>query len=252
MERHMLRAVSQCDPGFKMKLPRLVIESFRRSCQLKIENIKAFMAANKDFTSARLGKLQRLTTSLSEQWEHMAVAWFTHPIPDLVSDEEAEILGELSNIVGATGKAVGGVLTASQRLISGKLSETLPKPCPGLSPTIRIEGQARLGVAAEAETGALARADKVAELAADDKATFLRDAIDGEAGALVEAGGEASLEADAKTTRYFFVATFSNSACSCKVSLSMFGGPTKQPRPRSVTWTESPRMKYWYWNSSGG
>ena len=50
-----------------MKLPRLVIESFRRSCQLKIENIEAFMAANKDFTSARLEKLQRLNTLLSDQ-----------------------------------------------------------------------------------------------------------------------------------------------------------------------------------------
>ena len=134
----MLRAVSQCDPGFKMKLPRLVIESFRRSCQLKIENIKAFMAANKDFTSARLEKLERLNTALTDQWRRMEAAWFDHPVPDPISNEEAEILRELGEIVGATGKAVGGVLTASQQFISGKLGETLPEPCPGLSPTIQV------------------------------------------------------------------------------------------------------------------
>ena len=96
------------------------------------------MAAHKDFTSARLEKLQRLNTLLSDQWRRMAAAWFAHPVPDPISNEEAEILRELGEIVGATGKAVGGVLTASQQFISGKLGETLPEPCPGLLPTIQV------------------------------------------------------------------------------------------------------------------
>ena len=58
---------SKCEPGFKMKLPKLVIHSFRRNCQVKIGKIEAFMAAHKDFTSARLEKLQRLNTLLSDQ-----------------------------------------------------------------------------------------------------------------------------------------------------------------------------------------
>ena len=89
-----------------------------------------------------------------------------------------------------------GVLTASHQFISGKLGEKLPEPCPELSPTIRVEGRARLGVAAEAETGALAEANKVAKLTTDNKATFLTDAVEVEARALAEAGGKASLEAD--------------------------------------------------------
>ena len=89
-----------------------------------------------------------------------------------------------------------GVLTASHQFISGKLGEKLPEPCPELSPTIRVESRARLGVAAEAETGALAEANKVAKLTTDNKATFLTDAVEVEARALAEAGGKASLEAD--------------------------------------------------------
>jgi hypothetical protein len=64
-----------------MKLPKLVIDSFRRNCQVKIGKIKAFMAAHEDFTSARFEKLQRLNTALTDQWRRMEAVWFDHPDP---------------------------------------------------------------------------------------------------------------------------------------------------------------------------
>ena len=62
-------------------------------------------------------------------------------------------------------------------------------------------------MAAEVATGALAEANAVAQMATEDKATFLRDAVDVEARTLAEAGGEYSLEADGcleKLGKFFF------------------------------------------------
>ena len=86
-----------------MKLPRLVINSFKRRCQLKIDNIKAFMAGQKNLTSARLEKLQWLTTALTDQWRRKETAWFAHLVPELMSSGEVALLRELDEIVEATG-----------------------------------------------------------------------------------------------------------------------------------------------------
>jgi hypothetical protein len=116
---------------------------------------------------------------------------------------------ELGEIVEATGKAVDGMLTASQQFNTGKLGETLPEPGPRSVPTNQI----RFSVAAEAATGALAEANAVAQMATEDKATFLKDAVDVEARTLAEAGGETSLEAD--------------------------GGPKRRRGPEDAAWAKS-------------
>jgi hypothetical protein len=196
-----------------MKLTRIIIGSFRHRCQLKINNIEAFMAAQEDVTSARLEKLQWLTTALTDQWKRMEMAWFAHLVPDPISSGEAELLMELGEIVEATGKAVDGMLTASQQFNTGKLGETLPEPGPRSVPTNQIRGRVRFSVAAEAATGALAEANAVAQMATEDKATFLKDAVDVEARTLAEAGGETSLEAD--------------------------GGPKRRRGPEDAAWAKS-------------
>ena len=46
------------------------------------------MAAQEDITSARLEKLQWLTTALTDQWKRMETAWFAHSVPDPISSGE--------------------------------------------------------------------------------------------------------------------------------------------------------------------
>ena len=117
-----------------MKLPKLVLDSFRRNCHAKIKKIEAFIAEHEDIdlTSAKLEKLKRLNTALKEQWGRMEAAWYKHN--PMVSNEDAEVLMELDEIVTALERAVGGVLEASKRFIK----ERLAKPFPEFLPTIRV------------------------------------------------------------------------------------------------------------------
>ena len=105
-----------------MKLPKLVIDSFRRNCHAKIKKIEAFIAEHEDIdlTSAKLEKLKRLNTALKEQWGRMEAAWYEHD--PTVSNEDAEVLMELDEIVTATEKAVGGVLETSEQFIKERLT----------------------------------------------------------------------------------------------------------------------------------
>ena len=52
-----------------MKLPKLVIDSFKRTYHAKVEKIEAFIAEHEDIdlTSAKLEKLKRMNTALKEQ-----------------------------------------------------------------------------------------------------------------------------------------------------------------------------------------
>ena len=72
-----------------MKLPKLVINSFRKNCHAKIMKIEAFIAEHEeiDLTSAKLEKLKRLNTALKGQWGRMEAAWYKHD--QTVSNEDA-------------------------------------------------------------------------------------------------------------------------------------------------------------------
>jgi hypothetical protein len=85
-----------------------------------------------DLTSAKLEKLKRLNTALKEQWGSMEAVWYEHD--PTVSNEDAEVLMEMDEIVTATEKAVGSVLETSEQFIK----ERLAKPFPEFLPTIRV------------------------------------------------------------------------------------------------------------------
>ena len=65
-----------------MKLPMLVIASFRPSCQTDMDDIEKFLNRyNPEDLVAKTGiarKLERLQTSLWPQWCRMDVAWCNH------------------------------------------------------------------------------------------------------------------------------------------------------------------------------
>ena len=81
-----------------MKLPRLVINSFRRRCQLKVDNIEASLVeleGQEGLMTVQLEQFQRLTKALTDQWGRMEAAWLAHLVPATVSTEEAALLREL-------------------------------------------------------------------------------------------------------------------------------------------------------------
>ena len=69
-----------------MRLPTLVVASFRRSCLLDINKVKNFLAVygHVDFSvEVRLSKdLEKLRTTLWEQWRRMEAAWNDHDPKD--------------------------------------------------------------------------------------------------------------------------------------------------------------------------
>ena len=184
-------------PKSRMKLPRLVINSFRRRCQLKVDNIEAFLVeleGQEGLMTVQLEQFQRLTKALTDQWGRMEAAWLAHLVPATVSTEEAALLRELDAIVAATRKAVAAVLAVSEQFVTGQSGESVPGPGHVLMPTTLVQGQIRLG--AEVATGAVEGAAMVAQVAIEDTTTFRTDATDVKAGSLAEAGGEYSMVAE--------------------------------------------------------
>jgi hypothetical protein len=148
-----------------MKLPRLVINSFRRRCQLKVDNIEASLVELKGqecIMTMQLEQCQRLTSALTDQW-----------------------------------KAVADILAVSEQFVTGQSGEPVPGPGHESMPTTLVQGQTRLGV--EVATGAVAGAAMVAQVAIEDTATFRTNATDVKAGSLAEAGGEYSMVAEDRT-----------------------------------------------------
>jgi hypothetical protein len=113
-----------------MKLPKLVIESFRRSCQTEMNDIGDFLAehAHADFTPVDLEGLGRLRMTLWNQWRRMEVAWCDHDLAD--GNVGPEALAKLGKIVETTGVAVGGVLRASGRILEEGQGVQGPEPTP--------------------------------------------------------------------------------------------------------------------------
>ena len=69
-----------------MRLPTLVIASFRRSCRSDMDDIEKFLTryGPEDFV-ARAGlaeKLERLRTALWQWWCRMDAAWHNHNLTD--------------------------------------------------------------------------------------------------------------------------------------------------------------------------
>ena len=98
-----------------MRLPTVVIASFRNSCQADIVAIEKFLArhASEDLIAGtRLAeRLARLRKTLWDQWCRMDAAWQNHnPLDGNVG---TEILAGLDKIVEATRVAVDGVLQTS-------------------------------------------------------------------------------------------------------------------------------------------
>jgi hypothetical protein len=112
-----------------MRLPTLVIASFKRSCQSDIDDINNFLAVydHADFVAevwlAR--QLGRLKTALWMQWRRMDTAWCNHDPRD--GDVGGETLAKLGKIVEATGVAVVDVLRLSWRFFE----EERAVACPG-------------------------------------------------------------------------------------------------------------------------
>ena len=107
-----------------MKLPKLVIESFRRSCQTEMNDIGDFLAkhAHADFTPVDLEGLGRLQMTLWNQWRRMEVAWCDHDL--------AEALAKLGKIVETKGEAIGCELRASGRILEEGQGVQGPEPTP--------------------------------------------------------------------------------------------------------------------------
>ena len=102
-----------------MRLPTLVIASFKRSCQSDIDDINKFLALHNhaDFVAeAGLAqRLGRLRTALWMQWRCMDTAWCNHDPKD--GDVGGETLGRLGPIMEATGVAVVDALRFSRRFL---------------------------------------------------------------------------------------------------------------------------------------
>ena len=236
-----------------MKLPRLVINSFQRRCQLKVDNVEAFLEELKgqeNLTPVQLEQFQRLTTALTDQWGCMETAWLAHLVPAPASTEEAALLQELDAIVVATGKAVTAILAASEQFVTGQSGESVPEPVHVSMPTTQIQGQ--IGLGAEVTTGAVAGAAMVAQVATEDTATFRTNAIDVKAETLAEAGVEYSMEAEGrmgelgefspKTKICLSIVTFSKRANSRETVRLGFGGTKRRREPRDAVGTTSHQM----------
>ena len=144
-------------------------------------------------------------------------------------------------------------MTASQQFITGNLGETIPEPGHESTPTNQVKGRVGFGVAAEVATGALAEGTTVAQMATEDKATFLGNAVDVKAETLAEAGDEYSLEANVGMgklgefflenhqlllNRHFF------QMCEQSQDDSLgFGGPRRRRGPMDAAWTRSQQTK---------
>ena len=63
-----------------MKLPKLVVALFRRSCQEDMERIEDFITKHDhmDLTLQELEELDRLRTTLGKQWGRMEMVWCNH------------------------------------------------------------------------------------------------------------------------------------------------------------------------------
>ena len=112
-----------------MRLPKLVIASFRLSCQLDMDDIEDFLAEHDPADLvAEVGlaqRLGRLRTALWKQWRRMDTAWCNHDPRD--GDVGGETLAKLGKIVEATGVAVVDVLRLSWRFFE----EERAVACPG-------------------------------------------------------------------------------------------------------------------------
>ena len=102
-----------------MRLPTLVIASFKWSCQSDIDDINKFLALHNhaDFVAEAglVRRLDRLRIALWMQWRCMETAWCNHDPKD--GDVGGETLARLGTIVEATGVAVVDALRFSRRFL---------------------------------------------------------------------------------------------------------------------------------------
>ena len=127
-----------------MRLPTLVVASFRQSCQSDIDDINDFLAEHdRADLVAEVGlaqRLCRLQTALWTQWRCMDTAWCNHDPKD--KNVGVETLARLRKIVEATGVAVVDVLRLSGRI----LEEEREVACPESKlpfPDVMRQGQQR-------------------------------------------------------------------------------------------------------------
>ena len=112
-----------------MRLPTLVIASFRRSCQSDIDDINDLLAEHDHADLvAEVGlaqRLGRLLTALWKQWRCMDTAWCNHNPKD--GNVGVEALARLGKIVEATGVAVDSVLRLSGRILEEERGVACPE-----------------------------------------------------------------------------------------------------------------------------
>ena len=112
-----------------MRLPTLVVASFRRSCQSDINDIKNFLAEHDPVDVAiemeLLQRLERLRTILWEQWRCMEMAWYNHDPKD--GNVGVVTLARLGEIVEATGKAVHEMLRVSGNILETRRGVAYPE-----------------------------------------------------------------------------------------------------------------------------
>ena len=113
-----------------MRLPKLVIASFRRSCQSDIDDIAGFIAKHEhvNLTSEELEALEMLHTTLRLQWRRMEAEWIDHDLK--VGNMGMEALAELGKIVEATGVAVGKALRISGQILGARQRALPPASMP--------------------------------------------------------------------------------------------------------------------------
>jgi hypothetical protein len=125
-----------------MRMPTLVVTSFRRSCQSDIDDINDFLAEHDHADLvAEVGlaqQLGRLQTALWEQWHRMDTAWCSHDPKD--GNVGVEALARLGKIVEATGVAVDGVLRISGRILEEERGVACPESTLPF-PDVTWEGQ---------------------------------------------------------------------------------------------------------------
>ena len=123
-------AVIGVETFWTMRLPKLVIASFRRSCQSDMDDIADFIAKHEhvNITSEELEGLGMLHTTLRTQWRRMEAAWFDHNLK--VGNVGVEALAELGKIVEATGVAVDKVLRIYGQILGARQGALPPASMP--------------------------------------------------------------------------------------------------------------------------
>jgi hypothetical protein len=179
-----------------MRLPTLVVASFRRSCLSDINKVRNFLAeyGHVDLgLEVRLSKdLERLRTILWDQWCRMETAWNDHDPED--GNVGMTTLARLGIVVEATGVAVhemlriSGIILERQRATYPEPTSPIPEATCG---TCQQRGDIPQGagnvgtVPAEATVGAVIETDDgngetVAETETrGEAATMLEKAADG-------------------------------------------------------------------------